>query len=81
MQKFTSKLVKEEVKPRTLDEQRKQQKLDEKNRVFAGVISQWSLSHKVGWRESWIEQAEFWQEQCPEAKRLLELVAEKVFVR
>lgn len=81
MQKFTAKLVKEQAKPMNFEEQKKQQKLDEKNRLFASVLSQWDLSHKVGWRESWIEQAEFWREQCPEAKRLLELVAAKVFIK
>jgi hypothetical protein len=68
-------------KPLNQAEQKQKQTVDEKNRLFASVISQWELSHKVGWRESWIEQAEFWSEQCPEAKRLLEKIACKVFVK
>jgi hypothetical protein len=54
-------------------------KLAEKDRLFEMVLSQWDLSHKPGWKEGWLKQAEK-HPDLPNAKKLLDKFREKVFV-
>lgn len=81
MAKFSSTLVVQEEKPLSSDELKRKQYFDEQNRLFRSVIEQWDLTHQPGWKERWITEAEKKQDIIPEAKRLLEKVADKVFIK
>jgi hypothetical protein len=81
LQQFTQPLTKEEPpKPQSPEEIKQQQIIDEKNRLFQMVLSQWDLTHKPGWKEDWLRQAEKWQDKVPTAKALLERYAKQVII-
>lgn len=81
MQIYDKPLVQEvPPQPKTPEEQKKQQIIDEKNRLFKAVRDQWNLEHRPGWKDNWIRQAEAWQDKCVEAKALIDSVAGRVFV-
>jgi hypothetical protein len=46
--------------PKTPMEVKQQQIIDEKNRLFHSVRDQWDLTHKPGWKDQWIREAEQW---------------------
>jgi hypothetical protein len=82
MQKYTKPLCKEEPpEPKTPEEQKQQQVLDEKDRYFGGVLSQWDLDHKPSWKIEKLKEAEAWQTKCENAKLLVQSVADKVFIK
>lgn len=78
---ITAMSARQAPRPMTLAQLQEKTKYDEKNRTFTLVIEQWDLGHKPGWKDSWIRQAEQLQEKCPEAKRLLDKIRDKVFVK
>jgi hypothetical protein len=82
MTKFSMKLVKEEIKPLSLEQTKRKQHLEEMQRTFATVLEEWKNPNRpVTWREMWLRQAEKYKDQIPEANFLLAKVTDKVFVK
>lgn len=80
--KFSSKLVKEEIKPLSPEQTKSKQRLEEMQRTFAAVLDEWSNPNRpVNWREMWIRQAEKYKDQIPEANFLLLKISDKVFIK
>jgi hypothetical protein len=80
--KFSSKLVKEEIKPLSFEQQKEKQRLEDMQRTFASVLVEWKNPDRpVAWREMWIRQAEKYKDQIPEANQLLQKITNKVFVK
>ena len=75
--RYSRKLVPED-KPQklTIEQQKEKQKLDEKTRTFAMLLSQWSLHPSPLWRQKWIDEAKKWQDIIPEAEFFLKKVSE-----
>lgn len=48
--------------------------MQEKDRLFGLVASQWMLPHKPGWKENWVKEAEKYPD-LENARRILELGA------
>jgi len=75
MYRYSRKLVPEEQPQKLTSEQQKEkQKKDEKARTFSSLFSQWELHPKLEWRQRWIDEAQKWQDEIPEAKQFLQKV-------
>ena len=80
--RYSKKLVEEEVKQPTRKEAAEQKHLQDMQRTFQAVITEWdNAGRPVKWREQWIRQAEKYQNQIPEAKQLLDKIKARVFVQ
>jgi hypothetical protein len=56
--------------------------MESMKRTFRAVIQEWDSPIRTSvWKERWIEQAEKYKDQLPEAAALLEKVKLKVFVQ
>jgi hypothetical protein len=78
--RYSEKLVEKSQKSLTPEEKKQKHFLETMTRTFVAVLSEWGdpkIWHKEGWRERWIQQAEKFKDQIPEAKQLLQKVAEK----
>jgi hypothetical protein len=67
-------MSKSQPKKLTVEDQKEKQKMDEKARTFAMLASQWELHPNPAWRQRWINEAEKWQNNIPEAKVFLKKV-------
>jgi hypothetical protein len=78
--RYSRKLVPEEEPQKlTTQQQKEKQKLDEKTRTFSILPSQWEIHPDPQWRQRWINEAEKWQDQIPEAKEFLKKVGLDTF--
>jgi hypothetical protein len=82
LSKFSSKLVQEVAKPVSLEQKQNMQHLEAMKRTFSAVLQEWDNPLRPqSWREGHIRQADKYKDEIPEAKRLLEKIACKVFVK
>lgn len=74
MMRYSRKLIPQPQQEKLTREQvQEKQKLEEKARLFRGVISDWKYDHKLGWKDSWKKSAAEWADRIPEAKKILEM--------
>jgi hypothetical protein len=80
--RYSKKLVEVQAKLPTKKEAQEQQHLQDMQRTFQVIIAEWDNTDRpLKWREQWIRQAEKYKAQIPEAKLLLDKVADRVFVK
>lgn len=75
LMRYSRKLVVEEEPVSSLRSIQERQRLEEQARVFSGVLEQWNLVHKSGWRENWLKQAEKYRGILESADLILDLGA------
>lgn len=81
-QRYSKKLVEAKEKPPSPQEKRQKEHLESMQRTFRAVIQEWDSPIRTAtWKERWIEQAEKYKDQLPEAAALLEKIQRKVFVQ
>ena len=68
--KYSEKLVSENthLDPKQAEEK---QRLQQKDRFFKEVLTQWEIHHTLEWREKMLKQAEMWKDKLESARLVL----------
>jgi len=75
--RYSQKLIKEEPKPPTKQEETQLELLKEKEKAFSKVLDQWNLHPSPKWRNGWLKEAQKYKDKIPNAKLVLALANEE----
>jgi len=73
--RYSQKLIKEEPKPLTKQEQEQLKLLKQKEKAFSNVLDQWNIHPSKEWRKGWLKEAEKYKDTIPNAKLVLALAS------